>query len=279
MKTRVFLFVAAAWFVMTSGALAETHVGSIAAVQGAVTLARAGKSYKAASGFKIYNGDTIAAPKDAFAKLLMSDDTLITVGASSSFVVERFAAGTGTRTASFRLLFGKMRAIVSKAVSASTDYRFATPTAVAGVRGTHLVLEFDQAKGATTLSVLEGNVGFKAAEGNLGEVSVSTLQQSLQKSNEAPETPTKMSSEDVKKLGTEIASQTKGADADETKQAKSDDSANEETADNADAGKSADAADAALQRADDTVKTNPTDVSGSRPTDNPAVETGVKVRW
>lgn len=277
MRHFIFVFLFAVLF--SAPAYAAAPIGAVAASEGTVTLQRGGKTYKLPTGTKLFNGDAVLTSKGSFAKLLFNDDSLLTVGANSSFKLENYAVTATSRSASFRLMFGKVRAIVSKFASGNTDYKFVTPTAVAGVRGTHLVLDFDQSTKQTTLSVIEGEVGFRGIDGKL-ETTVGTQQRSSS-TGENASAPSKLTPEDNKKLNDEIAKQSKEKSS-ETNTAASSGDDKQKTPDatpaetnTADAG-----AEDALQRVDQTgVAGQGGEGDRQLPSENPAADTGIRVRW
>jgi hypothetical protein len=279
---------------MVLPAWAIEPVGSAASVFGKVNLVRNGKSYVLTQGLKLYNGDAVVAGNDAFAKLLLNDDSLLTVGENSNFKVEGFKQEPTARFGNFRLMFGKVRAIVSKFGAGKTDYKFVTPTAVAGVRGTHLVLEFDQASQQTVVSVVEGSVGFKANNTPAGEVVVGAQQRSEQKGEAPAGQPQRMSQEQIKQLDTEISQQTpktedegtQGGDKG-TKPAAAGSGAgdgkgesNEAAPEDAPPGDPESRLEQNIERVDQ-VQDNTTapNQQETNPAANPASQTGVRVRW
>lgn len=201
------------WMAVILGVwIAEAHasapkpVGNVVVVTGAPTLERNGKAYRLAANLALYNGDTITTPKSATVKIVLADDSLLTIGANSRFKLENLAVKDDSRSATFRLYFGKLRAVVTKFARGASELRFYTPTAVAGVRGTQLVLEYDQDAQRTTLSVLDGNVGFRSLqEPTAVELVVGPLQQSSQVGAEKPQPPVQLSPEQVQKIEKELA--------------------------------------------------------------------------
>ncbi len=193
--------------VCTEAWAATAHVGTVVSSTGTVVLQRTGKRYKLPEGTKVYNGDSVVTGKGAFAKILLADDSLLTINESSAFRLEGFETSDQQRSGRFRLYFGKMRAVVSKFLSGNTDYKFQTPTAVAGVRGTHFVLEFDKNAQQTTLSVVEGQVAFNAVDERIGTpVLVGASQRSEQRSRSAPSEAREMTDQERQSVNEEIAS-------------------------------------------------------------------------
>jgi hypothetical protein len=187
-----------------------------------------------------------------------------------------------------------MRAIVSKYATGNSDIRFSTPTAVAGVRGTHLVVEFDHAAKKTVVSVLEGSVAFRSLQQSPGsEVVLGALQQSSQVGTQGrPSSPATISQADMQQLGTEINDQTPGAEPknDQDSRQEGDAPSGEDSNSGAnpggdadeqgasDSGDGASAVDQNLQRIDAAGQAG-TPASEHNPASNPAADTGIRVRW
>ena len=267
---------------MAAPAWAIEPVGSVASLYGKVTLERNGKTYGVSSGLKLYNGDSIVAGEDAYAKLMLTDESLLTVGENSTFKIENLRADATSRLGQFRLMFGKVRAIVSKFAAGKTDYRFVTPTAVAGVRGTHLVVEFDLSTKQTTVSVLEGSVGFKALDNTGGgpEVLIGTQMRSEQKSGSPAGQPVKMSTAQMQQLDSEISKQApKGDETPATKSPQDKGAAPKDEKKDEPSSDQEGKIDEKLDRAEQAAGNKPPASQQENPAVNPATQTGVRVRW
>ncbi len=286
----IFLFV----LVMTGQAFAAEPVGTVAAVRGDAIIERGGKKFKLPQNAKVYNGDSVVTAKATFVKILMIDDSLITVGERSNFKIQNFSVGK-ERTASFRLWFGKVRAIVSKHVNGPSDYKFSTPTAVAGVRGTHLLVEYDYASKKTTLSVLEGEVAFSGGSSlDSSQVTVGSLQQSVQQGTSRASSPQKLAENSLTEIQGEISTQTSSSD-ESSDSPENDESTSGAGGSSTSGGGDADGSDEgdqgsdeqgssgdgdAFERAEDRVFGTDTSTQEQQlPTENPAGESGIRVRW
>lgn len=82
-------------------------------------------------------------------KLLLVDDTVLTLDEGSEMSISKhvFRPKEQSRTGFFTLWSGRVKALVGSFVG-DTDVQIKTPTAVAGVRGTHFVVEITPAKTA-----------------------------------------------------------------------------------------------------------------------------------
>ena len=136
---------------------AGQSIGEAAVVSGAVILERYGRQSPLEEAAPLYNGDIIHTGRDATARLLLGDDSVLSVGPNSRFAIENFETREGSRAARFSVLVGRVRASISRALSQS-DVQITTPTAVAGVRGTQFFVDVDEQATATTVSVTSGSI-------------------------------------------------------------------------------------------------------------------------
>ncbi|HVM96946.1 MAG TPA: FecR family protein, partial [Candidatus Acidoferrales bacterium] len=110
----------------------------VAQFNGAPTLSRDGKSEALQRGASVHAGDTIETNDASKVKLLLADDSVLAIGPRSRVTIDSFDLDTSSRKARLHVLAGRFKLAVSKFFGGSTDYEVATPTAVAGVRGTVL---------------------------------------------------------------------------------------------------------------------------------------------
>jgi hypothetical protein len=168
--TRSILFLMAAiWSFLLAPALAisETKepVGKFVAVEGKVFLVpETGGERLATVGTLVYLGDTVRTGADSRAKLLMIDDSLVTVSQETELSLKRYLLDhkAKEREGVLSLLRGKVKVIVARVLGYKGRYEVETRTAVAGVRGTSMVVwtETDPSTGKLTtwVFVLEGEL-------------------------------------------------------------------------------------------------------------------------
>lgn len=172
------LFVAA-MLVAAPGARAADQAGKAALVQGRVEALRDGKWRAMWSEDPIFVGDRIRTFADGRVQLRFVDDSQVRLAANSQLEITQYMFKSTERLGVLRLWTGKLRAVVTKKLASSkSDYRFVTPTAVAGVRGTDLGLAYEepepgQPEPETELIVFEGLVDFGPPGGNTPPVAVS----------------------------------------------------------------------------------------------------------
>ncbi|MGQ0794173.1 MAG: FecR family protein [Deltaproteobacteria bacterium] len=130
-------------------------VGVITAANGQVKITGVETLEQVKQGARAYLGDLIETGDDSGAKILFEDDTLISLGANAEFEITEFAYNPGKRKSLSTLTKGKLKSIVQRIEGEST-VEYATPNAVAGVKGTTLLVN---AKGI--FCVVEGAVSVK----------------------------------------------------------------------------------------------------------------------
>jgi hypothetical protein len=157
-------------FIVPVAALSTPKVGQFILVNGDITLIRAGVMYKPAVREDVQEGDVIQTGKNASVKVMLQDDTVITIDRNSRFIMKKFALRGGIRSAKIYLAFGKIAADVKRFVGGRNTFDLESPTAVAGLSGT--VVEFAVVIGAdgvptTTVTCLSGSVVVTTAAGSV----------------------------------------------------------------------------------------------------------------
>ncbi len=119
-------------------------------------------------GTRLYASDHISTEAESSVRLLLTDRSIIDVGASTTLNIGEVAVTKGKRVISLRLTVGRIWSRVSTFFSGETQFEVQTKTAVAGVRGTEFVVEVTEG-GATTVSVVSGSVEMRSSSGLLHE--------------------------------------------------------------------------------------------------------------
>ena len=130
----------------TSMASAAEFVGFVKSLEGQATVLRDGKAKEAAVGMEIKEGDIVKTGTEGSVGLIFSDDTIITMGPRTEFVVEDYL---------FEPLEGRL-GFVAKILRGTISYlsgqieklspgtvQLKTPAATIGVRGTHVLLKVE----------------------------------------------------------------------------------------------------------------------------------------
>lgn len=137
------------------------EAGLVAAINGAPTVARDGATRALARGDAVAAGDRIATDAAARVKILLADDSVLTIGPDTEVVLDQLLLGDERRSARLRVLAGRFKLAIAAWFGGASDYEVTLPTAVVGVRGT--VLWGDTAR--DTVCALQGTVEVRALRG------------------------------------------------------------------------------------------------------------------
>jgi hypothetical protein len=120
------------------------QAGIVKVLKGDVKVQRQGQDSDATVGLKLYPGDRVVTGVDAAAGITLRDDTLMSLGPKSSFVLEDFAfnESAGDGKIAVRLAKGTLRYVSGLIGKHSPQsQQVATPTATIGIRGTDFIVE------------------------------------------------------------------------------------------------------------------------------------------
>ncbi|SDR49344.1 FecR family protein [Rhizobiales bacterium GAS113] len=144
---------AAAFMTMVgvAGAHAE-QIGDAAIAENEVTGSNPARGI--AVGSDVFRDETVRTGKDSDAKLVLKDDTNISLGPLSNVVLDRFVySGNGTAKA-VAVNFSKGAFRFMTGSSPKNAYTLTTPVATLGVRGT--ILDIHVLQGRTVVTLVEG---------------------------------------------------------------------------------------------------------------------------
>lgn len=150
-----------ALFPMIVAAAAAQGVGKVATLEGTVEIDRAGTTLVAATGLDVERGDVLRTGAAGRVRLLLRDDTVVNLGASSTLTLDEQVLGDEATPlqSALQLLGGKVRVLVSELYAEpGTQFEVKTPTAVAGVRGTEFTVTYDAAVETTEVIGISGKV-------------------------------------------------------------------------------------------------------------------------
>ena len=134
-------------------ARAQERVGSVAALEGSAEAPHPGTTdwVSLENGGPIVLGDQLRTGPEGKLKLLFRDDSVLTLGPSSTLTLDEQVAG-GPPSSRFTLAVGTLRAIVTERYGAAgARFEVSTPTAIAGVHGTGFIASFDDKDDKTTV--------------------------------------------------------------------------------------------------------------------------------
>lgn len=171
MRKKIILLIALLSLLTPLAALGEEKMGDVVFLKGTARIERAGQSINITLKTPVMPGDTITTQDESVVKVLCSDDSVLTINPMTKFSVSEYLYMTQQQRSQsvFKLLFGKVRAVVGRAVM-----KVFTDTAVAGVRGTVFDIWVDSATHTTYVSVLEGKVELRNVSPNIKGVIVIT---------------------------------------------------------------------------------------------------------
>jgi hypothetical protein len=140
------LAIVVAVLVTRSGAAhAGEVVGAVAALEGQAEVLAPGATAWAplGAGSAVEQGSKLRTLADSKLKVLLADDSVLTLGASSELAIEEQVLAPAP-TSRLSLVLGAVRALVTDRYAApGASFEVETPTAVAGVRGTEFIASYD----------------------------------------------------------------------------------------------------------------------------------------
>ena len=120
-----------------------SEVGQVKTAKGTVHLERGGQRVAAQPGTPVREGDLLVTGADGAAGLTFSDNSLLSVGPSSSLAIDRYAFDPTTHAGRFdsTLRRGTLAGVSGKIVKQAPEaMRVRTPGAIMGVRGTEFAV-------------------------------------------------------------------------------------------------------------------------------------------
>ncbi|HSA90358.1 MAG TPA: FecR domain-containing protein [Burkholderiales bacterium] len=141
---RWLVILAAAAFTAASYA---SDVGQIKNLSGAVHVERDGQRLAAAPGMGVKQADVLVTGADGSVGVTFLDNSLLSLGPSSTLAIDRYAFNSTTHDGQFdaSLKRGTLAVVSGRMVKRSPDaMRVRTPSAIMGVRGTEFVVKVDE---------------------------------------------------------------------------------------------------------------------------------------
>ena len=161
-----FSFIAAMVFTLPSIAAAAQKCGRVISVIGQAQTKRLGKQRweKMVRRKVLYDDSRVRTGRNSTLKLKLFDGSIIKLGQTAVFDLKKVAAKKNQKSRGlFKVWFGKIRATVVKVRKKKSDYKFHTPTAVAGVRGTDLGIQV-KGKEEEQFMVFQGEIAVEKKE-------------------------------------------------------------------------------------------------------------------
>ncbi|MEW5723763.1 MAG: FecR domain-containing protein [Thermodesulfobacteriota bacterium] len=167
----VVLLTAAFTLTAPAPSLAAAKVGTVTRVEGKVTVTRAGvKAQEVKVGAPVYLNDTFQTDAAGKARIVFIDQSIISVGPSSSLTITEyvFKPKQQERSSTLKLLFGKVKCFVNDYTGyKKKKFNVTTNTAVIGVRGTVFVVVVNP-DGSTSVYCFQNEV-FAQTAGRPGD--------------------------------------------------------------------------------------------------------------
>jgi len=117
------------------------EAGSVTFLSGEAWILRADQKIVLQQGDPVLSGDVVITGSAGRVKLTMADKSQIYISKKSRIVVADYEMGSsGLLKARFKMLWGKVRFIVSKLVAPNASFEVHTKAAVLGVRGTEFAI-------------------------------------------------------------------------------------------------------------------------------------------
>ena len=132
-------------FSVSAAALAA-DAGEIKVVQGAAHIERGSERLAAKVGMPVQEADRVVTGADGTVGITFADNSLLSIGPSSSFAIDRYVFDSTTHAGKFdsTLSKGTLAVISGKMVKQSPDaMHVRTPSAIMGVRGTEFIVRVD----------------------------------------------------------------------------------------------------------------------------------------
>lgn len=152
--------------------LAANPIGEVLKVRGEVFKELQGsKNQLLKENDSIYENDVILTGNKSFVRLQMIDQTVLSLGADSHLVLDRFSHKDGKRDSIYKMAVGQLRAHVKQKAKEGENLIFKSGSIPLGVRGTEfLTTAFHDVKSVTDAIVLSGKIDAGGTEILPGQV-------------------------------------------------------------------------------------------------------------
>ena|GEM_PF-4899728 len=134
------------------------RVAKLSSVKGDVKVKKAGgaKPFKAFNNMGVSKGDQIFTGKDSSVQLLLDEGSKISIGSNSHGIISELTRKNGANKTNIKVVNGQVWSKVQSLTNTNDTFKFETPTAVMGIRGTMLYIKASEEQSG--LWVTEGAV-------------------------------------------------------------------------------------------------------------------------
>ena len=195
-KTKIFFIIISIFLLYhVNNALAEIKdlSANIIKVNGEVEVLRKGEAawIKALLKMVLNEGDSIRTKSKSLADMELPDKSILKLGENTQFVISKLNMDTNTTavTSFFNLLWGRVRAVVTKFKTDESSFAIQTPTAIVGVLGTDYEVLYELVLQMTTVWVYDGIVYVQAFDPAKVRKILKSGYKTIIRLNKPPESP------------------------------------------------------------------------------------------
>jgi len=126
---------------------ADTRIGIVKNVRGSAYIERSYETIPVKAGERLFEKDIIITQKDGSLGLILRDNSLLSIGPSSRVVLSEFRFEPAENNHSFltRIKKGTLTYLTGLMAKMNPNaVKIETPSAVCGVRGTHIAIKVDE---------------------------------------------------------------------------------------------------------------------------------------
>ncbi len=143
--------------VLLTSSAAAAESARVLAFRGAAYIDTGDAQLELFRGMQIEAPATIVTEDDSAVRLRLDDGSILKLGSSTRMTLDRLDHEPNRRRASVKLTIGRLWAKVANWIGGETRYDLETANAVVGIRGTELVVSFDD-NGRSKVLVVGGTV-------------------------------------------------------------------------------------------------------------------------
>lgn len=127
--------------------VASENLGFIKKLNGEAIILRNGKIVNAKLGIKVFEEDIVKTKKESSLGIIFKDNTLVSLGSNTEFVIEKYTFIPAEEKISFiaKIIKGTMTCLTGLIPKLNPDaMKIKAKSASIGIRGTHFVISVDK---------------------------------------------------------------------------------------------------------------------------------------
>lgn len=124
----------------------SSYVGIVRSVSNEASVLRNHTPIPAETNMKVMNGDVLKTGPDGSLGLIFEDDTIVSMGPASEFIIQDFAFSPAEKKLSLliKMIQGTFAFLSGQLTKLAPDsVHLETPDATIGMRGTHVLIQID----------------------------------------------------------------------------------------------------------------------------------------